>query len=106
MITGSLTSSYHRPLGGGHFCRGQRCCCEPATRPPLQQPKGPASAKALLGDDAVDISCGAPETISARTTKRASNQAIALRDTVSHPYFKNKIGCIKDSYVPQKQSHT
>ena len=25
---------------------------------------------------------------------------------MSHPYFKNKIGCIKDSYVPQKQSHT
>jgi hypothetical protein len=21
---------------------------------------------------------------------------------VSHPYFKNKIGCIKDSYVPQE----
>jgi len=25
---------------------------------------------------------------------------------LSHPYFKNKIGCIKDSYVSQKQSHT
>jgi hypothetical protein len=25
---------------------------------------------------------------------------------LSHPYFKNKIRCIKDSYVPQKQSHT
>jgi len=25
---------------------------------------------------------------------------------LSHPNFKNKIGCIKDSYVPQKQSHT
>jgi hypothetical protein len=21
---------------------------------------------------------------------------------MSHPYFKNKIGCIKDSYVPQE----
>ena len=25
---------------------------------------------------------------------------------LSQPYFKNKIGCIKDSYVPQEQSHT
>jgi len=24
------------------------------------------------------------------------------RPKMSHPYFKNKIGCIKDSYVPQE----
>jgi len=32
--------------------------------------------------------------------------AIDREMQLSHPYFKNKIGCIKDSYVPQKQSHT
>jgi len=25
-----------------------------------------------------------------------------IGEKLSHPYFKNKIGCIKDSYVPQE----